>query len=119
MTATDPWPEYDVDNVRNALKALQRALHELYGERAPVVMVYGSQARREASPASDIDVLLIYPDEIRSGQEIRRLRDILAEINLRYQELVSVLPVSEKDYQQRTTPFWVNVRKEGVSIDAI
>jgi hypothetical protein len=47
------------------------------------------------------------------------LRDILAKINLRYGELVSVLPVSAKDYQVRNTPFWVNIRQEVVSIDAI
>jgi predicted nucleotidyltransferase len=119
MTVIDVWPKYDADNVRNALKALERALRELYGERAPIVIVYGSQARREATSASDIDVLLVYPGEIRPGQEIRRLGDILAEINLRYQELVSVLPVSEEDFQQRATPFWVNIRKEGVPIDAL
>jgi predicted nucleotidyltransferase len=119
MTTIDIWPEYNVDNVRNALNALERALRELYGESAPVVMIYGSQARREADSASDIDVLLIYPGEIRPGQEINRLRDILAGINLRYQELISVIPVSKKDYEQRTTPFWVNVRNEGVPIDGI
>ena len=87
--------------------------------RAPIVKVYGSQARGEATSASDIDVLLIYPDEIQPGREILQLRDILSKINLRYQELIAVLPVSEKDYQNRSTPLWMNIRQEGASIDAI
>ena len=119
MTTVDAWPEYDANNVRYALKELERALHEIYGERVPVVKVYGSQARGEATSTSDIDVLLVYPDEVRPGREIQRLRDVLAEINLRYQELVSVLPVSEKDYQNKASPFWANIRREGVPIDAI
>jgi len=119
MSVTDIRIENDSSNVRAALRELERGLRELYAEKMPLVLVYGSQARREADSASDIDVLLVYPGEIHPGQEINRLRDILAEINLRYQELISVVPVSEKDYKQRTTPFWVNVRKEGVPIDGI
>jgi predicted nucleotidyltransferase len=119
MEALDGWSVYSEENVRMALKDLALALRELYGARAPVMMVYGSQARGEANADSDIDVLLIYPDEIQPGREIHRLRDILAEINLRYQELVSVMPVSEKDYSAHTTPFWVNIRQEGIPVDAI
>jgi predicted nucleotidyltransferase len=119
MSTTNVRPENDSNNVRAALRELERALRELYAEKTPLVLVYGSQARREADSASDIDVLLVYPGEIRPGQEINRLRDILADINLRYQELISVVPVSEKDYRQSTSPFWVNVRKEGVPIDGI
>jgi predicted nucleotidyltransferase len=119
MAMIENWTEHDVGNVGNALRELQRALREVYGATAPVAMVYGSQARGKANAASDIDVLLIYPDEIRPGQEIQRLRDILAKINLRYGELVSLLPVSVKDYQVRNTPFWVSIRQEVVSIDAI
>jgi len=70
MAMVENWTEHDVGNVRNALRELQRALREVYGATAPVVMVYGSQARGKANAASDIDVLLIYPDEIRPGQEI-------------------------------------------------
>ena len=113
------WSEYDLGNVRKTLRELQRALHQVYGAGAPIAIVYGSQARRNANAASDIDVLLIYPGEIRPGREIQRLRDVLARINLRYGELITVLPVSEKHYQVGNTPFWVNIRKEGVSIDAI
>jgi predicted nucleotidyltransferase len=119
MSTSDVRHENDSNTVRQALRELERGLRELYAEKTPLILVYGSQARQEADSASDIDVLLVYPGEIRPGQEINRLRDILAEINLRYQELISVIPVSEKDYKQRTSPFWVNVRKEGIPIDGI
>ena len=119
MAKSDNLSEYNVNNVRSALRDLQRALQDMYGERAPVALVYGSHARREANSTSDIDVLLIYPEEIRSGQEIRRLRDVLASINLDYQELISVLPVSEDEYRRSANPLWANIQQEGIPIDAI
>jgi predicted nucleotidyltransferase len=78
---------------------LQRALQQLYGKHAPVIMVYGSQARKEARSSSDIDILLIFSHSIKPGKEITRLSAILADLNLRYQVLVSVLPVSQSNYQ--------------------
>ncbi len=102
---------------RNALKDFQHSLKEIYGQ-APLMRVYGSQARKEATPASDIDVLLIYPHSINPGSEITRLSGILADLNLRYQVLISILPVSQSDYQKLDSPLMKNIRNEGVSIDS-
>jgi hypothetical protein len=102
LETIDIWPAYGLGNARKALRELKSALREIYSKKAPVANMYGSQARREANAASDIDlidVLLINPDEIQPGREIQRLRNILAMINMRYQELASIMPVSEKDYQ--------------------
>jgi predicted nucleotidyltransferase len=104
------WPR----EVRWALRDLRISLRRLYGEQAPSLLLYGSYARGEADEASDVDVLLIYPVDMLSGHEINRLGSILADINVRYQVLISVLPVSEQEYQSSSGIFWKNVRQEGV-----
>jgi len=105
--------------VQKALYELQTALQELYRQDAPLVLVYGSYARKDANAASDTDVLLLYPKNIQPGLEIQRLSSILADLNLRYQVLISVLPVNKIVFEQTASPFWQNIRQEGIPIDAI
>ena len=102
-----------------ALTELQAGLKKLYGSNSPLLLVYGSYARGEAHPHSDIDVLLIYSSDILPGEEIHRVSALLADLNLRYQVLVSVLPTSEKQYKDEKSGFWENIRQEGISIDAL
>jgi len=105
--------------VKAALHDLRNALIELYHQDTPKLLVYGSQARGEARQTSDIDVLLLYPNEVNPGLEIRRVSPILADLNLRYQVLISVLPIVEKTYQSEQSLFWENVRRESLSVDGI
>ncbi len=40
--------------------------------------------------------------------------DIITDINLDYGVLLSVYPVSEKDYVNRNSPLLINIRREGI-----
>jgi len=106
------WPR----EVREALRDLQTSLRRLYGDQAPSVLLYGSYARGEAKETSDVDVLLIYPVDVPPGREINQLGSILADLNLRYQVLISVLPVSKHTYQDTPGIFWKNIRQEAISL---
>lgn len=105
--------------VRAALRELQVELRQLYSSRVPEVLVYGSYARGEETPASDIDILLLFSQAVQPGEEIQRLGLILSRLNLRYQVLISILPARKADYQRNSSPFWQNLRQEGISIDQI
>ena len=109
----------ELERTRNALKDLQRALQQLYGRRAPAMMIYGSQARKHATSSSDIDILLIYSHSVKPGREITRLSAVLADLNIRYQVLVSVLPISKNEYQTTKSPLLKNIRLEGVTLESI
>jgi uncharacterized protein len=106
------WP----GEVQAALRDLQSALRQVYGAQAPHLLLYGSYARGEANEASDVDVLLIYRERAPAGSEIQRLGAILAELNLRYQVLISVLPASQEDLQTGRGAFWENIRQEGIAL---
>lgn len=114
-----PATDTDVSAVRAALNELQATLREYYGSQAPVLLLYGSYSRKEATSSSDVDVVLLYPGEVKPGKEISQLRSILSALNLRYQILISLLPVSAHQYQTSSSAFWTNVRREAVSIDHI
>jgi hypothetical protein len=42
---------------------------------------------------------------------------VLADLNLDYDLLISVLSVAETAYQTATGPFWRNVRREAVMLE--
>jgi predicted nucleotidyltransferase len=103
--------------VINALLDLQTELQKIYGGAAPAILVYGSFARNEANADSDIDVLLLYRKKIQPGKEIQRISAVLADLNIRYQVLISILPGTEKDYQNAKGALWQNIRRESVPFE--
>ena len=45
---------------------------------------------------------------------LRTVLDIITDINLKYNVLLSVIPVSEEAYRRANSPLLINVRREGV-----
>lgn len=101
--------------LRQLLRTLREALEGRYGADFDLIL-FGSEARGEARECSDVDIVLILRRQVQPGAEIARLGDILADLNLRYGRLVSVVPTSQTHYQQALGPFWRNVRAEGIRL---
>ena len=106
-------------DLNSILQRFSVALRERYGERYRGLWLYGSEARGEARPDSDIDLLLVLRDANRPTREIDRIADILADFNLRYGVLLSVLPVTEDTLKSAKGPFWRNVRRGMTTRDGI
>lgn len=98
------------------LQSFKTEISKLYGKRLKKVVLYGSLARNEATDDSDIDILVILEGHITPGKEIDRMIDIITDINMKYQVLISVYPVSENDYLTVKSPLLLNVRKEGITV---
>jgi uncharacterized protein len=95
---------------------LRHDLSELYGDQLIDLILFGSHARQTATADSDIDVMVVLNGPISPGDEILRMGAIKTRLNLKYDTLISVIPVSDTDYQQGTTPLLKNVRAEGVPL---
>ena len=91
----------------------RQALDKLYGERLKNVILFGSWARGEATDDSDIDVLVVLDRRVVPGKEIDRMIDIITETNLSHGVLISVHPVSAKDFATLKSPLLIKVRREG------
>ena len=97
------------------LRELSSELKALYRERLVGLWLYGSQARGDASPESDIDVLLVLTRMDRPALEIDRYAGMLADLNLRHGVLLSVMPVAQSQLLESNGPFWRNARSEGTA----
>ena len=102
---------------KNALlKEFKAEIMKLYGKRLKQIILYGSWARNEATEGSDIDLLVMLEGPITPGKEIDRMIEVVTEMNLKYQVLISVYPVAESDYLTVNSPLLLNVRKEGIPV---
>ncbi|MBI4830273.1 MAG: nucleotidyltransferase domain-containing protein [Candidatus Lindowbacteria bacterium] len=97
------------------LRELRLQLEQTYGERLAQVILFGSQARKDAVETSDIDVMVVLKGYVSPGKEILDTGEIAAALSLKYDVVVSCIFVSEERFKNEQSPLLLNVRKEGVA----
>ena len=80
------------------------------------VILFGSQARGEATPDSDLDVMAVLDDPVNVIEARSRLSDISWHYLLKYDELVSIMPMSEAKFLADEISFLRVVKREGIEI---
>lgn len=110
----------EVDNlspkIKRVLQALKQELAALYGERLVALVLYGSFARHEETEASDVDVLVVLKDEVSPVDEVWRMGEVGSRLLLEFDELVSVLPISQHDFLHRESSLLQNIGREGILV---
>ena len=101
--------------LKEIIGEFRREIKNLYGKTLKDVILYGSWARGEATENSDIDLIVILKGTVIPGKEIDRMIDIITDINLKYEILLSIVPISEEEYKTTNSPLLINVRREGIS----
>jgi predicted nucleotidyltransferase len=102
--------------LQTILRSLRRELARCLGDQLELVILYGSQARRQARPDSDIDVLIVVRDDSDYGELIRHTSEIVSALSLQYDVVISRAFVSRERFEQEQTPFLLNVRREGLPV---
>lgn len=102
--------------VYDVLAELRRQFEALYGERLVKMVLYGSEARGEAEPGSDIDVLVVLKGHVSPCEEIKRTAKDVADLSLEYGEVIACVFVSEDAFEREHSPLLLNVRREGVPV---
>jgi len=98
------------------LEEFKTNLKKLYGDQLSKIILYGSYSRGEQTEDSDVDLAIVLKGNIRSFKEIDKMTAIAGEIDLKYNILLSLHPVSEKDYESCKTPLLINIHEEEIII---
>ena len=110
-----PGPEPRLD-AQAVARAVARDLRELYADRLKDVVLFGSQARGDAHPESDIDLLVVLDEVPSRRHEMDRMDRVMWEHSLANDTVVTEIPVSETEYRQSDEPVLIRARAEGYSV---
>jgi predicted nucleotidyltransferase len=103
-------------NIKPILNELKQELQKLYGDRLVKLILFGSHARGEANLDSDIDLLIVLKSPVSQVQEISYMSELCVKVLLDYDELVSIIPMSEDRFNAKTVSFLRNIQREGIEL---
>ncbi len=105
-------------NDKGLYRKLKKTLTDLYGNRLVGVVLYGSEARGEAKPDSDIDLLVLLRGPVDSGRELRPIINALYDIQLETDPFrpISVIAVDAEIYQKQEFSLLQRVQQEGIPL---
>ncbi len=106
-------------NVQRLLGTLRAALDELYGNDLVAIRLFGSYARGQATPDSDVDVLLVLREIDDYGTEVRRISDLLSRLSLECGKTIAPVFVDAARFVSGSDPFMASVVREALPARAL
>lgn len=91
---------------------IRRRLGDCFGPRLDRVILYGSEARGEAEPESDVDVLAVVCGPTNQSDDSNAL-DALYPMMLDCGRPIHVLCVDRATYEAAEWPLWREIKSEG------
>jgi predicted nucleotidyltransferase len=103
----------------NILRDVKHEIRQLFGDKLRELILYGSYARNEQDPESDIDIMILVDDNEDGLRNYRYLiADVMGELTIKYGKLISLAEVTYNRFIDflEVLPFYKNISEEGVEI---
>jgi predicted nucleotidyltransferase len=102
--------------IMNILYEAKKCIDVVYAQQTKELILFGSYARGDFEAGSDIDLLLLLDHLDDMDTERARYMPTVCELSLKYDTVVSVIPMEYETYRTRKTPLIMNVQREGVRL---
>ena len=102
--------------ISKILEKTKTFLQKTYQENLDKVILFGSRARGDHHSDSDLDILIVLKQPFNYSQEIERTSIFIAELSLECDLVISRVFAESNDFYSKNTPFFINVRREGISL---
>lgn len=99
------------------MQAISDLMHRRFPEAR--TFVYGSEARGDAKPDSDVDLLILLPDRLDQAafkEERFKILDAIFDLEIDLFANFSPLVLTQSMWKSRLTPFTVNVTREAIRL---
>ncbi len=97
------------EEITHILKQLRSDLESVIGDQLEALYLYGSQARGDARPDLDIDVLVVLRGNFQYFDMVQRTGEVAANLSLAYDTVISLAFVSSEKFEKQKIPFFLNV----------
>ncbi|HEY3354177.1 MAG TPA: nucleotidyltransferase domain-containing protein [Polyangia bacterium] len=104
--------------IAGALQELRQRLRDRFGERLERLVLFGSYARGEAGPDSDVDVLVVVRG--LTGRERTEVYELGADLALDRHARLAPLAFSDAEageMRRLERLLWQDIEREGVPLD--
>jgi len=102
--------------IAEIIQECKRILEAHYGTRLKGLILYGSVARDQTSPGSDIDLLVLLSRPFDHFDELRRIVDLLYPVQLESDWLISAKPALWDEFEQGRIQLYRNAKREGMPV---
>ena len=102
--------------VTEILEKCKAVLESSYKLQFKGLILYGSVARNQASPASDIDLLVLLNSPFDYFRELRTIIDLLYPVQLESDRLISARPAPVDDFERGVIQLYRTAKREGVPV---
>ena len=101
------------DDVLDVTQKCKRILQDHYGDRFQGLVLYGSIARQQADPSSDIDLLVLLSQPFDFFLELRQIVDLLYGVQPESEHLISAKPAAAETFRRGDVQLYRNAQREG------
>lgn len=98
------------------LRRIKTLLQIPYGNRLRGVVLYGSEARGESSPESDVDVLVLLAGPVDLGKELHTIIETLYPLQLELDRVLEAFPVDEAEYLRRAYAWYRQAQRDEIRV---
>ena len=85
-------------------------------EPGATIILYGSFARGDHRPDSDMDILILIDREKTDWKEDKKITYPLYDIELETSQVISALIITKQDWEYKypNTPLYANIKQDGI-----
>ena len=102
--------------ISELVQLCKSVLEDYYGSRFRGLILYGSAARNQTGPCSDIDLLVLLSGPFDYFDELRRIIDLLYPVQLEAEQLISAKPAVMDEFENGGIQLYRNVKREGLAL---
>lgn len=107
------------ERFRAILSEVETEIKKLFGTKLKQLILYGSYARNQQDPESDIDIMILVDENENTLRKYNyKIADIMTHLSLKHDTFISLTDETYSRYNDYLDilPFFHNIAAEGIEI---